>query len=139
VRAALGAELRALPCHGWTHGMFGRRDRCLLVLSQLAGMPYRALATVTAGDLTLADGQATTRTRQGTGPCVRPTTACCAGCVPSPGGRRARKVAATRVATAEVAGLLKTAPEVTAGHRTSAGPRRNWRLRRRQRRCRRRS
>ena len=32
----------ALPSHGWTHGMFGRRDRCLLVLSQLAGVPYQA-------------------------------------------------------------------------------------------------
>ena len=45
--AALGmseqvvAALRGLPSHGWTRGMFGRRDRCLLVLSELAGVPYR--------------------------------------------------------------------------------------------------
>ena len=39
--------------------MFGRRDRCLLVLSQLAGVPYRHLATLTAGDITVVDGIAT--------------------------------------------------------------------------------
>ena len=33
----VAAALRGLPSHGWTRGMFGRRDRCLLVLSQLAG------------------------------------------------------------------------------------------------------
>ena len=111
--AAVDAALRALPSHGWTHGMFGRRDRCLLVLSQLAGVPYRALATVTAGDVTVADGTATIRTPAGSGHFVRPTTACCAGCARSSGGWRSCEVAATRVATAEVAGLLKTAPEVT--------------------------
>ena len=36
--------------------MFGRRDRCLLVLSELAGVPYRHLATLPAGDVTLVDG-----------------------------------------------------------------------------------
>jgi hypothetical protein len=39
--------------------MFGRRDRCLLVLSQLAGVPYKHLATLTAGDIVLTDGVAT--------------------------------------------------------------------------------
>ena len=42
--ASRGRALRALPSHGWTQGMFGRRDRCLLVLSQLAGVPYTHLA-----------------------------------------------------------------------------------------------
>ena len=28
--------------------MFGRRDRCLVVLSELAGVPYKHLATLTA-------------------------------------------------------------------------------------------
>src|SRR5664280_1440330 len=46
-RDAVEAALRGLPSHGWTQGMFGRRDRCLLVLSQLAGVPYRHLATMT--------------------------------------------------------------------------------------------
>src|SRR5664279_3848073 len=39
-RDAVEAALRGLPSHGWTQGMFGRRDRALLVLSQLAGVPY---------------------------------------------------------------------------------------------------
>ena len=50
--------LRGLPSHGWTQGMFGRRDRCLLVLSQLAGVPYKELALLTAGMVTVADGAA---------------------------------------------------------------------------------
>ena len=57
--AAVEAALRGLPSQGWTRGMFGRRDRCLLVLSQVAGVPYKHLATMTAGDITLADGVAT--------------------------------------------------------------------------------
>src|SRR6478736_6442195 len=44
--AAVEAALRALPSHGWTQGMFGRRDRCLLVLSQIAGVPYKHLAAL---------------------------------------------------------------------------------------------
>ena len=48
---AVEAALRGLPSHGWTAGMFGRRDRALLVLSQLAGVPYRHLARLTAGDI----------------------------------------------------------------------------------------
>ncbi len=59
----VAAALRGLPSHGWTQGMFGRRDRCLLVLSQLAGMPYQVLATLTIGDITIANGAATTTTR----------------------------------------------------------------------------
>ncbi len=55
---AIEAALRALPSHGWTQGIFGRRDRCLLVLSQLAGVPYRHIATLTAGDVTLEHGAA---------------------------------------------------------------------------------
>src|SRR6476661_8016773 len=52
--AAVEATLRALPSHGWTQGIFGRRDRCLLVLSQLGGVPYKHLAMLTAGDVTVA-------------------------------------------------------------------------------------
>jgi hypothetical protein len=55
---AVDAALRALPSQGWTRGMFGRRDRCLLVLSQLAGVPYRHLATLTAGHIFFTDGVA---------------------------------------------------------------------------------
>lgn len=59
------AALRALPSHGWTQGMFGRQDRCLPVMSQLAGVPYQDLATLTAGDITLLDGTATIRSAAG--------------------------------------------------------------------------
>jgi hypothetical protein len=61
--AAVDAALRALPSHGWTQGMFGRRDRCLLVLSQMAGVPYKHLATLTAGDVTVVEGTATITTQ----------------------------------------------------------------------------
>ena len=36
-REAVQAALRGLPSHGWTQGMFGRRDRCLVVLSPGGG------------------------------------------------------------------------------------------------------
>jgi hypothetical protein len=55
---SVGAALRMLPSRGWTGGLFGRRDRCLLVLSQLAQIPHRHLAHLTAGDVTVADGVA---------------------------------------------------------------------------------
>src|SRR6478736_6092767 len=61
--AAVDAALLGLPSHGWTQGMFGRRDRCLLVLSQIAGVPYRHLATLTVGDVTVADGTVTITAR----------------------------------------------------------------------------
>jgi hypothetical protein len=60
-REAVDAALRGLPSHGWTQGIFGRRDRCLLVLSQLAGVPYRHLARLTAGNVYIGDGAATIR------------------------------------------------------------------------------
>jgi hypothetical protein len=62
---AVAAALRGLPSHGWTAGMFGRRDRCLLVLSQLAGVPYRHLARLTAGDVHIEEGVATIRSEAG--------------------------------------------------------------------------
>jgi len=64
-RDAVEVALRGLPSHGWTQGMFGRRDRCLLVLSQLAGVPYQHLAALTAGDISIADGLATIRSSAG--------------------------------------------------------------------------
>src|SRR5664279_1226695 len=64
-KEAVEAALRGLPSHGWTAGMFGRRDRCLVVLSQLAGVPYRHLARLTAADITVAVGAATIRLTAG--------------------------------------------------------------------------
>ena len=57
----MDAALRMLPSRGWTGGLFGQRDRCLLVLSQLARIPHRHLAHLMAGDVTVADGLATIR------------------------------------------------------------------------------
>lgn len=57
--------LRILPSHGWTAGWVGRCDRAMLVLSQLAGLSYKKVAALTAGDLTVADGVATIRTPGG--------------------------------------------------------------------------
>src|SRR5690349_20181914 len=51
--------MRTLPSRGWTGGLFGQRDRCLLVLSQLARVPHRQLARLTAGNVTVAGGVAT--------------------------------------------------------------------------------
>ena len=59
IRERVDTALRLLPSRGWTGGLFGQRDRCLLVLSQLARIPHRHLATLTAGDITLAAGVAT--------------------------------------------------------------------------------
>ena len=75
------AALRRLPSHGWINGWFGRRDRALLVLAQ-AGVPYRRIAALTAGDITLTNTVATINTTIGSvtlhpaqdpvlcGPCV---------------------------------------------------------------------
>ncbi|HEY5117497.1 MAG TPA: hypothetical protein VIJ00_18385 [Nakamurella sp.] len=62
---AIDTALRGLPSHGWTAGMFGRRDRALLVLSQLAGVPYRHLAALTGGDIHIEEGVATIRSAAG--------------------------------------------------------------------------
>ena len=62
--AQVQAALRRLPSHGWINGWFGRRDRALLVLAQ-AGVPYRWIAALTAGDITLTDTVATINTTIG--------------------------------------------------------------------------
>ena len=50
------AALRILPSHGWTSGWTGRRDRALLVLSQMAGLSYANIAELTVGNVTISDG-----------------------------------------------------------------------------------
>jgi len=54
--------LRALPSAGWV----GRRDRAIHVLSQIAGMTDEHIATLTAGDVAMADGTATITATTGT-------------------------------------------------------------------------
>jgi len=58
------AALRRLPSHGWINGWFGRRDRALLILAR-AGVPYRRIAALTAGDITLTNTVATINTTIG--------------------------------------------------------------------------
>ena len=105
------AALRALPSHGWTPGWFGRRDRALLVLAHTAGLPYRQIARLTAGDVTFtADGVARVATPAG------PVTIEPAGdatvCGPC---ALARWIEALdrAVGFRRVAGFLEHAPQVT--------------------------
>ncbi|MGS0685401.1 hypothetical protein ACVBEQ_09680 [Nakamurella sp. GG22] len=53
--------LRRIPSHGWTAGWVGRRDRALVVLSQMAELAYEELAELAVGDVTVTDGVATIR------------------------------------------------------------------------------
>jgi len=48
--------MRLLPSHGWTAGLFGRRDRALLTLATQTTIPYRRLAGLTVGQQPIADG-----------------------------------------------------------------------------------
>ena len=76
-RAMVDDVLRTLPSHGWV----GRRDRALLVLSQVAGLSYRDIADLTTADVTIRGGTARIRSRTAT-ITVRPTddTMLCGPC-----------------------------------------------------------
>lgn len=109
----VAAALRGLPSHGWTHGMFGRRDCCLLVLSELAGVPYRHLVTLTGGDITLVDGTARVENAAGAwmvAPHENPVT-----CGPCAITRwvRALDLVVTRPSKGDLAQALKKAKPVT--------------------------
>jgi hypothetical protein len=60
-RSRVDAVLRTLPSHGWQAGWIGRRDRALLVLSQIAGLTYHQIAELKAGDVAISAGVATIR------------------------------------------------------------------------------
>ena len=90
--------LRALPSAGWV----GRRDRAVLVLSQMAGMSDEDIAGLTAGDMVIADGAATISAPTGTN---------AAGIVLP---RLAAQLAALRQQRAEVAEQVE---ELVAAHR----------------------
>lgn len=87
--------------------------RASLTAGQLAGVPYRDLATVTAGDITLVGGTVTIRTPAGEWTALPADDGLVCGVCAVARWLEVLEVSATRVATAEVAGLLKTAPEVT--------------------------
>ncbi len=109
--AEVEAALRRLPSHGWINGWFGRRDRALLVLAG-AGVPYRRIAALTAGDVALTDGVATINTTIGSvilhpeqdpvvcGPCALVRWL------------RALHLALTSPATRTLAGAIDRAPAV---------------------------
>ena len=61
-RSRTQEALRVLPSAGWV----GRRDRAVLVLSQMAGMSDEHIAGLTAGDVVIADGAATITAPTGT-------------------------------------------------------------------------
>ena len=69
-RAALNPDqvmlaLRILPSHGWTAGLFGRRDRALLTLAAHTDVTYQQLAVMSAGQVTIAGGRAVITDRGG--------------------------------------------------------------------------
>ena len=107
----VNAALRRLPSHGWINGWFGRRDRALLILAG-AGVPYRRIATLTAGDVTLIDGAATIN------PTIGPVTlhpdedpVLCGPCA-LVRWLRALHLALTSPATRALAGAIDRAPAV---------------------------
>src|SRR5664279_1180306 len=111
--AAVDAALRALPSHGWTRGMFGRRDRCLLVLSQLAGVPYQQLARLTVGDVGIVDGQARITSDAGTWTVLQGDDALVCGPCAITRWTRALDVVLTRHSNRALTEVLKRADPVT--------------------------
>jgi len=115
--------MRLLPSHGWTAGLFGRRDRALLTLAAATPIPYRQLAHLTVGQLHIADGVAAVTDQHGATHVVEAATdpVLCRPCA-LVRWRRVLNTAVTRHATRALTDLLKKAKEVTA---TSHHPCRN--------------
>jgi len=107
--------LRLLPSHGWTAGLFGRRDRALLTLAAATPIPYRQLAALTVGQLHIADGVATITDLHGAAHVVEAATdpVLCRPCA-LVRWRRVLNTAVTRHATRALTDLLNKAKEVTA-------------------------
>jgi len=123
-REAVEAALRGLPSHGWTQGMFGRRDRCLLVLSQLVGVPYRHLATLTTGDISIVDGVATIRSGAGEWTLRHTDDAILCGSCAVTRWLKILDLAVTKPSTKTIARALKRAGVIDhrAPHVCRAGP-----------------
>ncbi len=104
-----------LPSHGWTTGVFGRRDRTLLTLAAGTSIPYRQLAALTVGQLHIAGGVATITDHHGAAHTVEAAAdpVLCGPCT-LVRWRRVLNTAVTRHATRALVDLLKKAEEVTA-------------------------
>ena len=115
IRSRVDNALRALPSRGWTGGLFGQRDRCLLVLSQLARIPHRQLARLTAGDITITGGVATI-TLAGRTWTVQATVdpGLCAPCA-IVRWLDTHRIIVTKIATRAVADHLDSAESITRG------------------------
>ncbi len=104
--------MRLLPSHGWTAGLFGRRDRALLTLAAQTSIPYRQLPRLTVDQLHIADGTAIITDQHGTAHVVVPAAdpVLCGPCALV----RWRRVLDTEVQHKSVKTLLKDAEVVTA-------------------------
>ncbi len=103
-----------MPGHGWTQGIFGRRDRCLLVLSQLAGVPYKHLAGLTAGDVAVVAGITVVTCAAGAWTLTPDDDPAVCGCCVVARWLRVLDLAATKINTGIVAGAVDKAEAVTS-------------------------
>jgi integrase len=62
-RDAVESVLRLLPNRGWPAGFFGRRDRCLLLLSQIGGLSHTEIRASRLGDIETEDRSVTIHAR----------------------------------------------------------------------------
>jgi len=113
--------MRLLPSHGWTGGLFGRRDRALLTLAAATPIPYRRFAGLTVGQLHIADDTATITEHHGTAHAVEAAVdpVLCGPCALV----RWRRVLDTEVRHKSAKTLLKDAEVVTtASHHPCHNP-----------------
>ena len=104
--------MRLLPSHGWTGGLFGRRDRALLTLAAYTAIPYRQLPRLTVGQLAISGGVATVIDQHGAEHVVEATAdpVLCGPCTLV----RWRRVLDTEATFKSVKKLFKDAKAMTA-------------------------
>lgn len=114
--------MRLLPSHGWTAGLFGRRDRALLTLAAATPIPYRQVPRLAVRQLHIAGGAATVTDHHGQTHLVDSKAADPVLCGPC-ALVRWRRVLDTEVQHKSVKELLKDAQAVTAsGHHPCHAP-----------------
>ncbi len=103
--------MRLLPSHGWTGGLFGRRDRALLTLAAYTQIPYRQLPRLTVAQLHIVAGVATITDQRGTVHVVEAAVdpVLCGPCALV----RWRRVLDTEVQHANVKELMRKAETIT--------------------------